>query len=156
GSSILAVSHDFPNEQSSIDEQKALEPDGPILWMQSITDTTPPPTVENLPSTQSPLSDYLKALRKSFPDALRPALHGELRLQTLLQHPFLHPGPSSPRIYLKQANARQQARLTYTVEPLLAIALTHATIPHPDNLRALLNHAWRTLIRNQSRARLGG
>jgi mannosylglycerate hydrolase len=156
GSSILAVSHDFPNAQSSMDEQKALEPDGPLLWMQSVTDSTPPPTVENLPSTQSPLADYLKALRKSFPDALRPALHGELRLQTLRPHAFLHPGTLSTRIYLKQANAHQQARLTYTVEPLLAIALTHAKIPYPDNLRALLNHAWRTLIRNQSRSRLSG
>jgi alpha-mannosidase/mannosylglycerate hydrolase len=156
GSSILAVSHDFPQNQSELDEQKALEPDGPLLWMHAVTEEVAPPSGEGIPASQRALGDYFKALRKSMPDVLRPALHGELRLHTMRPYAYLLPGTLSTRIYLKQANARQQAYLNYVVEPLLAVTLTHAKVDFPDNQRALLNHAWRTLIRNQARNRLGG
>jgi alpha-mannosidase/mannosylglycerate hydrolase len=110
----------------------------------------------DVPVTQSTLAAYIKTLRQTFPDNMRPAVKGELRLQGLREHSYLLPGTLSSRLYLKQAHAAMQARLTYAAEPLLAIALTHGKIIYPDNLRALLDHSWRTLLKNQAKSALGG
>ena len=65
-------------------------------------------------------------------------------------------GRLSARLYLKQANASLQARLTYAVKPWLTLALTHGKVEFPDNMRAMLDYCWRLLLKNQSRSTLGG
>ena len=74
---------------------------------------------------------------------------GELYPQIGQVHEKLHPGMFSNRLYLKQANAHLQAQLSHVVEPLLALALTHGRLHTAANLRPLLAHSWRTLLRNQ-------
>ena len=113
------------------------------------------PTVSEdvkVPALQSTLGDYISALRKVLPDGLRPALKGELQLLG----PGYQAGRFSTRLYLKQANARLQSLLTHQTEPWLAIALTDGKPKSPDNLRALLDHSWRELMKNQSRNNLAG
>ena len=60
-----------------------------------------------------------------------------------------HSGVLSNRLYLKQTNTHLQAQLTHHAEPLLALALTHGRLHTPVNLRGLLGHSWRKLLRNQ-------
>lgn len=136
--------------------QQSAQPDGPFLWLNPCD---PPgrlvPDLRDqvsVPVIQSTLSDYVQALRDSFPDGMRPALHGEMQLQP----PGAGSGRFSARMPLKQHNAALQNRLVFTVEPLLALALTHGRPAHPENLRALLEYAWRRLLTNQAQSLIGG
>ncbi len=136
--------------------QSETQPDGPFLWLNVCQEAG-----EILPDfanqveiavTQSTPTEYVTALRQEFPDALRPRLHGELHLQ----ESTATSGRYSARMPLKQINARLQARLTHHVEPLLALALTHGALPHPENARALLHYAWRLLLQNQAQPLISG
>ncbi len=175
GSSVLAVNHQmfsaFPfkvmdawDVRKSVLDQKSIRPDGPYLWLfdvsnpeQSLSEMLPDVAKRTgLPLEQSDLKTYVEMLRRELPDSLRPSLQGELRLQALRENAFLFPGMLSSRIYLKQMNARLQACLLSAVEPWLTLALSHGQIKYPENNRALLNYAWRTLMKNQAIYSLGG
>lgn len=95
------------------------------------------------------LEAYVEALRQAMPDSARPAVEGEPGCDRAA-------GILSARLYIKQTNARLQAMLTHSAEPLLALALSHGQLQNPDNLRALLRHGWRLLLQNQTPEALGG
>lgn len=158
GSSLLAISHDTPMRQNaalSVRDQRVMKPDGPFLWMSNFeANEKSQPQGISLPILPSQLFDYVDALRRGLTDTMRPALKGELRLQTLREGGYLLAGTLSTRIYLKQRNARLQALLTYSVEPLLALAINQRE--SLDNLRALLQYSWRLTLKNQAHAALGG
>ncbi len=166
GSSVLVIHHHGGENgvQEALESQKAFVLDGPFLWLNAVDE--PDKDIANIiaalekdvdvAASQSTLKDYVKALRQSMPDALRPALVGELRLQPVREHTYLLPGTLSSRIHLKQNNTHLQTLLSFAAEPYLALALTHGDVPYPDNLRALLEYSWRTLIKTQSRNVLGG
>lgn len=175
GSSILLINHDQtplgfhpPENAESVskhtNEQRKIRPNGPFLWfydsgssIRPLSDIVPEVTNKTgLAVMQSDLEKYARALRQEVPDNMRPIIQGELRDQTGRENDFLFTGTLSTRMYLKQDNARLQALLTGVVEPLLAIALTHGEIPYPANLKAILGHTWRLLLRNQARSALGG
>lgn len=158
GSHVLVVNHHHSDDIShTIEEQRFGQPDGPFLSLNAIDSNRPlvAPDISgdvSVPIIQSTLKDYIAALRKGLPDALRPSLKGELRLLG----PGYQAGRFSTRMYLKQANARLQSLLTHQTEPWLAIALTDAKLKSSDNLRALLDYSWRELMKNQSRNNLTG
>jgi 2-O-(6-phospho-alpha-D-mannosyl)-D-glycerate hydrolase len=158
GSHVIVINHhDSDNIRKTVEDQEYSQPDGPFLWLNAIDSDSdliaPDVSVEvKVPAIQSTLSDYISALRQGLPDELRPALKGELHLLG----PGYQAGRFSTRLYLKQANARLQALLTHQTEPWLAIALTDGKPKSPDNLRALLHHSWRELMKNQSRNNLTG
>ena len=175
GSNVLVINHEarvswpiLPENATDVAEssleQRAVRPDGPFLWLydaenssQLLSEILPEVREKTtLPIKQSDLPEYVGFLRQELPDALRPALEGELRLQFLHKNVYLLPGTLSSRMYLKQANARLQATLSHWIEPWLAVALTHGKVPHPKNLHGLLNYGWRLLLKNQSRNALGG
>ncbi|MDX2075210.1 MAG: hypothetical protein SFZ02_02175, partial [bacterium] len=175
GSSILLINHDqsllglHPPDTSEIvakhtADQRKIRPNGPFLWLydsgssiRPLSDIVPEVTNKTgLSVTQSDLEKYARALRQEVPDNMRPILQGELRDQTLRENDFLFSGTLSTRMYLKQANSRLQSLLTGVVEPMLALALTHGDIPYPANLKAILGHTWRLLLKNQARSALGG
>lgn len=170
GSAILVANFDRrASEHSETDEgvqdvlaeQEVIDPDGPFLWMDEAPlheNTSVSALAEELGMalTPSTLVDYVTDLRGGFPDSLRPVLRGELRVQGMREHACLFPGTMSSRLYLKQANARLESRLTHLAEPLLALALANGAVEVADNLRALLTHSWRLLLKNQSRSTLGG
>ncbi len=156
GTSLLVVSDDIQghNPYLSLRKQRVTTPDGPYLWLQSVAATGD--FSLSIPVSQTRLSDYIALLRKSMPDRSRPALRGELRLQTFRPGGYLLPGALSARIPIKQRNAYLQNLLTFSAEPLLAIALTHGEMEHAENMTALLEHGWRTLVKAQGYAVLGG
>lgn len=175
GSSILLINHDqhllgIQTQHSAekisdyIAEQRKTRANGPFLWfydsgasIESLSDIVPDVTNKTgLSVLQSDLDKYTRALRQEVPDNMRPIIQGELRDQTLREHDYLFTGTLSTRTYLKQANVRLQALLTSDVEPLFTIALTHGQIPYPSNLKSLLGHTWRLLLKNQARSALGG
>lgn len=158
GNHVLVINHHPTQDVSSaIDEQRFAQPDGPFLWLNSIDGdrelaVSDISTHVKMPIIQSTLKDYVAVLRDGLPDEIRPALKGELRLLG----PGYQAGRFSTRMYLKQANARLQSLLTHQTEPWLAIALTNGILKSSDNLRALLDHSWRELMKNQSRNNLTG
>lgn len=158
GSSVLVMNYQRADALGeAIEQQKDGQPDGPFLWMNRVDYHNQTLFHDfnaevDLPVTQSTLAQYAKALRAGLPDALRPTLAGELRLHETGRRS----GRFSARINLKQSNTRTQTHLTYAAEPWLALALTHGKIDFPDNIRALLDYAWRLLIQNQARSTLGG
>ena len=175
GSGILVVNHelianwplsheDVSNIHQNFRSQRTVRPDGPFLWLfdsgnseQTIVDIMP--KVEKrtrVPAIQSDLNQYVRALRRELPDDTRPSLKGELRLQAQRENSYLLPGILSSRIYLKQINAHLQTYISNSIEPWLTVALTHGDVAYPENLRALLNHSWRLLLKNQGRNTLGG
>lgn len=175
GSNLLVVNHridtnwpvnaDTPETvAASVKEQREVRPDGPFLWLfnAAYSETTLAESLEEvrthlrMPVEQSDLRRYVAALRRELPDHMRPSIRGELRLQSLQPHTYLWPGTLSSRIYLKQANMRLQTLLSHSVEPLLALALTHGRLAYTDNLHALLTHSWKLLLQTQSRNALGG
>jgi len=135
--------------------QRLSQPDGPFLWLAQMERGHEQAAelglniLDGLPAQQSPLADYLAALRQALPDALRPVLRGDLLAQSDQR------GRWSGRLHLKQASAGLQNLLVGTVEPLLTLALTHGHLPQPANRRALLDYAWRALLQNQTSAALG-
>lgn len=154
GSQILVAPH-LPQTtpQDAIQEQRRAQPDGPFLWLAPIDAegkaSLPPTMLDDIPSQQSTLTEYVSALRASLPDVLRPALKGELSLSDDWR------GRWSGRLHLKQASARHQHHLIYHVERWLTIALTQGKGRHPANRRALLDYAWHLLLSNQTPAALG-
>lgn len=158
GSHVLVVSHHEGGDiKKTIADQKFSQPDGPFIWLNAIDDDSDlfAPDLSDdvkMPILQSTLADYIQALRKGLPDALRPALRGELRLLG----PGYQAGRFSTRMYLKQANQRLQSLLTHQTEPWLAVALTDGKLKSPVNLRALMDYDWRELMKNQSRNNLTG
>jgi len=158
GSSVLVMNYQRAGAvQDAIEQQKDGQPDGPFLWMNRVdyhnqTLFQDFDSQVDLPVTQSTLAVYALALREGLPDALRPTLAGELRLHETGRRS----GRFSARINLKQSNTRLQTHLTYAAEPWLALALTHGAIDFPDNIRALLDYAWRLLLQNQAHSTLGG
>jgi len=147
-----------------VEDQRAVRPDGPFIWLLDMSDNkrVVAAFVEelsskiNLPVNQSRAIQYINALRHELPDNMRPSLNGELRVQSMRPHSYLMPGVLSARLPLKQANARMQSLLLHQVEPLTTIALSHGKVAFPQNLRALLDNAWRTLLKNQSMYALSG
>ena len=175
GSSILVVNlealplwddrQEAPEHiQANLESQKAVRPEGPFAWIFDPERAARPvtqiieqvKTSSGLPVTQNNFENYVRTLRHELPDNMRPSLRGELRMHSVREHTYLHPGTLSTRIYLKQANARAQSRLLHDVEPWLTVALTHGTLEFPQNVRALMEHAWRTLLKNQSTHALRG
>jgi mannosylglycerate hydrolase len=136
--------------------QSETQPDGPFLWLNMCRadgDILPDFAQQvTVPVSQSTPTEYIAALRQEFPDTLRPRLHGELHLQ----ESAAANGRYSARMPLKQMNAHLQTRLTYGVEPLLALALTHGNLAYPENARALLHYGWRLLLQNQAHPLIGG
>lgn len=140
-----------------IESQKHSQPDGPYLRLNAIEgdttwETSIADSVNAVNTQQSTLKGYVEALREKLPDDLRPALYGKLQVLGSGNQA----GRFSSRMYLKQANAHLQSLLTHQTEPWLAIALTDGKLDSPDNLRSLLNHSWRELMKNQSRNNLTG
>lgn len=160
GSSVLVISHDTPQRQNaalSVRDQRTIKPDGPFLWMHAFDQPGKLyPAGISFPTLLGSLATYVAALRVGLEDSMRPALKGELRLQGKREGGYLFPGTLSARMHLKQKNAALQTLLTFSSEPLLALAGTHGKLETAENLRALLGHAWRTLMKNQSRAVTGG
>lgn len=158
GSSVLVMNYQQADSTAeAIQQQQEGQPDGPFLWMNRIdlheNEIMPAINIQDgFPVLQSKLQDYAVSLREGLPDAMRPTLKGELKLHQTGRRS----GRFSARINLKQSNARLQTHLTYAAEPWLALALTHGKVAFPDNIRALLDYAWRLLIQNQARSTLGG
>lgn len=156
-SEILVVTYSQGSTVAqALSQQRSGGPDGPFLWLNDCDRTgqiVPDVTGQvDVPVLQSTLTDYIKALRQSFPDGMRPAIHGEMHL-----HNGETPnGHFSARMPLKQTGMRLQNRLIYHTERLLAVALTHGKAAYPDNLRALLEYAWRRLLVNQALPLIGG
>jgi len=160
GSSVLVLSADTDPSAAfdeSLREQREVKPDGPFLWLYPAANVHSglPPEIP-LPTEYEGLSIYIDALRLSLPDTLRPGLRGELRIFPRRAGSYQHNGTLSTRGYLKQANARAESLLLHGAEPLLAMALNHGTLSHAENARALLEYAWRMLLRQQSQALIGG
>lgn len=156
-SDILVTNYrSAPNVAQTVKIQRETQPDGPFIWLNvchETADILPDFSKQvEIPVVQSTPTEYVAALRQEFPDALRPRLHGELHLQEATTGS----GRYSARMPLKQINERLQTRLTYEVEPLLTLGLTHGSIPHPENARALLHYAWRLLLQNQAQPLIGG
>jgi alpha-mannosidase len=86
----------------------------------------------------SRLDDFLDAARGDA--AGLPERHGELRSYG---HTWTLQGAHGTRAPLKRRNGVLEARLERVVEPLVALA------GGPDDLRALLDRAWRVLLANQ-------
>lgn len=155
GSDVLAIPYEPQAEPGAAQEQQQhTQPDGPYLWLdaaplQQRNGSSAPDIAVHKPGA---LDAYLQALRKTLPDDYRPRLTGELRLHNTA----LPDGPFSTRLPLKQAHRQLEARLTYVAERLLALALTHGQVTHPDTQRVLLDHVWRLLLQNQARSTLSG
>ncbi len=168
GSSLLVMS--LPAQplkpataKQQLKAQKAVAPDGPFLWLHNLDADddfaavlTTLEKAADVPVQQSLVADYIAELRRSLPDMLRPALKGEIRLPGTQPTVDLLSGTLSARIHLKQVNAALETHLSARVEPLLALALTHGQIAYAENVRALLDYCWRTLLKTQSRNVLGG
>lgn len=165
----------------SISRQDAITPDGPYLWVHSYEQQPIYDYLKALAAVQADayafpqqnsLTNFASAMRRSLPDNLRPPIYGELRQQNMREGNYIHPGTLSARVDLKQINAELQTLLTYAAEPWLAVALTaqgaargtargaaqsaRRGIAFPQNLRELLDYAWRVLLKNQSRHTLAG
>lgn len=170
GSSILLMNHQArsmwaqhnrPDLKESLKHQQSERSFGPYLWMIDYEDVDmgPAETMNQieiraeLPATQSDVADFIRMLRREKSDSSRLTVHGELYPR---QYITLPPGTWSSRMYIKQAHARTEAFLSHTVEPWLALALTHGKIVYPDNARALLAYYWRLLMQNQTSTTLGG
>jgi mannosylglycerate hydrolase len=95
------------------------------------------------------LEAFVTALKEA-PEAEFPVTTGELYKQSNMPGDYRFPGMLSARLHIKQTYAHLQQHLTYAVEPLLALALTHGQAKNADNLRALLSHSWQILLRYQS------
>jgi mannosylglycerate hydrolase len=106
------------------------------------------PLHPTIASQQTTLIAYVAALRTELSDEFRPTHSGELPIEGKGQR------STSARLHLKQKNRALENLLTCTAEPLLALALTHGKLEYAENLRALLSHNWRLLMKNQ--ALLGG
>ena len=130
--------------------------DGPILWLYDVNATAELPADfaaqikarTELQLVAADLEDYLSDWRVALIAADQPAHKRAIRRG--------YYGQVSARLHLKQTHARLQAELVHHVEPWLAIALTHGQPAHPQNLTALLDYAWRLLLRNQAVEVLGG
>lgn len=145
-SSVLVITYQQLGDiRQAISNQREGQPDGPFLWLQPATNWQAYIT-GHATRKQSKLAAYVGALRERFPDVLRPRLKQEIWLPTTSDQR----GRFSSRLDLKQSNARLQALLSQTVEPILGLALVHGDGQHMANGRALLNHAWRTLLQNQT------
>ncbi len=166
GSNVLVLTHaaggisDAADIVAGVEFQKALRPDGPFLWLLEFNDEMPMlSSLETLlndhldvPVTAGDPADYLRALRYFLSDEQHPAFGGDLDPHSASSPPL----SLSTRAYLKQANSHASYRLTVNVEPLLTVALSHGTIAQPENTRALLNHAWRNLLRGQQTTAISG
>lgn len=60
---------------------------------------------------------------------------------------FMLPGVLSTRLYLKRENRAAERRLSMQIEPLLS--LLHASDVMPSMPKYQLDHAWKTLLKNQ-------
>lgn len=175
GSNVLVVNfeahHNWPNSHETVEDvvkrvetQRAVRPDGPFVWLlnAAMDRETVTSFVEALsdkleiPVKQSQMMQYLNALRHELPDNMRPSLKSELRIQSMRTHSYLSPGVFSSRMALKRANARMQSLMVHCVEPLTTVALSHGKLAFPQNTRALLETAWRSLVKNQESHALGG
>jgi mannosylglycerate hydrolase len=95
------------------------------------------------------LEAFVNALNDA-PDMTLSIIDGELYKQTGAPGDYRFPGMLSARLHIKQTYAHLQQHLTYAVEPLLTLALTHGQPKNADNLRALLGHSWQILLRYQA------
>jgi mannosylglycerate hydrolase len=165
GSSILVINHaDDESPAVSVQSQRRTRPDGPFLWLYSLSDDAG--TLNDmiaslniqigLPLQQSTLREYVGSLRRELPDSVRPSIGGELRLQALRENAYLHPGTLSARLYLKQRHMQTETRMLRMIEPWLTVALPQVTAPRRNNLLALLRRAWGLILQNQARLALGG
>ena len=170
GSNILVLGHETPSAwqersleqiKDSVKIQELRRADGPFLWLLNYDDTQHSvektlheiETFTGLATIQSDVSDYMRMLRRSISGEHRALVAGRLKPTTQLEKAD---GMLSARLYLKQAHAELETYLSYVVEPLVTIALTHGNVKHPNNLRALLHHTWRQLLKTQAKASLGG
>lgn len=168
--SILVIGHDLPSAwteshtermNASIQAQRGLRPDGPFLWLveHSETSETASATLNDIqmrtsiPTSQIELVEYLRILRRSLTETLHGMVKGPIVPETFKANA---PGSLSARLYLKQAHARVENKLIYAVEPWMTLALTHSPLADSENPPALLQHAWRTLHKNQTLTTLGG
>ncbi|MBI2842157.1 MAG: hypothetical protein HYX78_02025 [Armatimonadetes bacterium] len=98
-------------------------------------------TVDGTSVVQSSLPRYFEAVRHEMVDL--PVVRGEQRKSQEME---MLQGTLSTRMYLKQENERTETSLAYKAEPLCAFAwLMGAEYP-----RALLNAAWKELIKNHA------
>lgn len=151
-SSILVLSQEETGDAAvAIKKQREAQPDGPFLWRLSTSELLPSlDALEEelaLPSQYSSLEAYVEAVRSSFPDELRPVLAGSLNAAHKADASY-----AAVRVPFKQEVARLRDRLLWLVEPLLALALSHSTLPFPENEHALLQQCWRWLLQNQTQA----
>ncbi len=102
----------------------------------------------------SALTDYMEAFRREARKDELQVLHGEMRhtlkegLWTTLMARIL-----SCRLYLKQENARVNAKVTNGAEPLAAAAWLSAGAEYPAKY---LDIAWRKILINQAHDAIGG
>ncbi|MGB1286105.1 MAG: glycosyl hydrolase-related protein [Aggregatilineales bacterium] len=155
GSYLLVMNYEGGDDIKKVfNRQRDARPDGPFLWMNDCdTNNTILPAINDdlpVPVRQSTLAEYVRFLRRSLPDMMRPVLKGEIKLQSDGD------GRMAARLLLKQMNARLQARLSYSIEPLLALAYTDGTLHNSESKQSLLNHTWRLLMKNQAQRSLSG
>lgn len=133
------------------------QPDGPVLQLQSLQLFGP--SFERLtngdraPAASLDDFDTFSAnLRAQLPDGMRPVIEGELQLARSVQVA----GRFSTLSQYKRQVLMRRDHLRYHVEPLLALALTHRSVPFRVNQRALLEHNWRLVLQNLSRVPFSG
>lgn len=170
GSNIMVLGHETlpiweqktTNDISdSLEIQQIRREDGPFLWLLDYNDTLASAeetlyTIEQqtgFASIQSDFGEYMRLLRRSIAGQHRALVAGDLKPATEFE--FAN-GSLSSRLHLKQENARLEGWLSHTVEPIVALALTHGETQFPENLQALLHHSWRQLLKNQAKPALGG
>lgn len=145
-SSVLVITYQQLSDiRQAIRHQREGQPDGPFLWLQPATNWQKY-VAGPVAKKQSTLVSYVNELRERFPDVLRPRLKQEIWFPTTRDQR----GRFSSRLDIKQSNAQLQGRLSQIIEPMLALALVHGSGQHMQNGTALLNHAWRTLLQNQT------
>lgn len=91
-------------------------------------------------------------------DSTLPTHYGQLRQHGVENGdaaPFLLAGTLSSRVWLKQANAQLENRLTQQLEPWLALTQS-AGLPMPESWYEALNESWRLLLLNQPHDNLCG
>ncbi len=156
GSSVLVLSQEQEADPAdAVENQRHAQPDGPFLWMLSTIEDIPPTELLEedlaLPVQYSNLEAYVESVRSSFPDELRPLLQGALSTRLAQDGAY-----AAVRVSFKQELTRLKDMLLHLAEPLLALALSHSTLPYPENEQALLQQSWRWLLQNQTKAIVSG
>lgn len=154
GSAVLIVSNISMEEetspQDSIEQQQAIQPQGPFLWVNEITKSGDFIGARRIRGDfdllGGTLTQYVDIVRQSLPDAFRPYFQGELHLDD----GTIRSGRYTSHIQHKQHIVNLDALLTHRTEPLLALALVYGEVAYPRIQHTLLGQSWRLLLQNMT------